>query len=66
MGLKTNKEYYGVLFHYNAYTGKWNCFERKEFNNYFNGVDKWKFGRGKSTKEAFNNWLKKKNEVKEV
>ena len=27
-----DKVYYGVLFHYNAYTGNWNCFERNEFN----------------------------------
>jgi hypothetical protein len=61
-----NKEYYGVLFHYNTYTNKWNCFERDCFNDYFNGVKKSRFGRGKNESEAFKNWLKKKNEVKEV
>ncbi len=33
-----NKEYYGVLFHYNTYTNKWNCFKRDCFNDYFKTI----------------------------
>lgn len=49
--------YYGVLFHYNTYTEKWNCFQRDNFNDYFNGIGKERFGRGKTEEDAFENFL---------
>tara|TARA_Y100000034_G_scaffold22795_1_gene26270 strand:- start:1288 stop:1500 length:213 start_codon:yes stop_codon:yes gene_type:complete len=51
--------YYGVLFHYNTYTQRWNCFQRDTFNDYFNGVDKDRFGRGETEKHAFQDFLEK-------
>ena len=45
-------ELYSVLFHYNHYTDKWNCFERGEKREYFNGTTK-KVGIGKNVTDAF-------------
>ena len=46
---------YNLIFHYNHYKGKWSCFHRDEYREYFNGGTN-KIGLGDSTEEAYVNY----------
>jgi len=47
--------FYDLLFHFNDFTTKWNCFSREDFKRYFNGV-KCKVGKGQDIHEAYKNY----------
>lgn len=53
---------YNNIFHYNEYTKMWNCFERKDYNAYWNSKGSINVGEGNTTEEACLNLIKK-NEV---
>lgn len=43
------------IFHYNEYTKTWNCFDRKDYNAYWNTKSKINVGEGKTPTEALLN-----------
>jgi|2_EtaG_2_1085320.scaffolds.fasta_scaffold79438_5 hypothetical protein len=43
---------YNLIFHYNHYKGKWFCFHRDNYREYFNGKTN-KIGLGNSPEEAY-------------
>ena len=45
-----------VLFRHNDVTGKWECFSRDDYNNYWNDRSSIIIGTGYSTETAFLNW----------
>lgn len=47
------------IFHYNEYTEKWSCFNREDYNAYWNKKDTIKVGEGETPNEAHMN-LKQK------
>jgi len=52
--MKKSLNLYNFLFHYNHYTGKWNCFLREDYQSYFNGTkSKSKLGIGTTVEEAY-------------
>ncbi len=64
-----DKGYYDVLFHYNTYNFTWYCIPRDSYTNYFNMSFEKKnerFGVGDNTDNAYKNYLRKKNAIKEV
>ena len=40
------------IFHYNEYTKRWNCFNREDYNAYWNNKKTIKVGKGTSPEEA--------------
>jgi len=46
---------YDLLFHFNDFTSKWNCFQRVDSKHYFNGT-KCKKGQGEDIIEAYKNY----------
>jgi len=52
--MKKSLNLYNFLFHYNHYTGKWNCFSREDKESYFNGTkSKSKIGVGTTVEDAY-------------
>ena len=47
--------FYDLLYHFNDFTAKWNCFKRADSKLYFNG-EKCKIGKGKDIQEAYKNY----------
>ena len=54
-----NKDYYNVIFHYNVYTGLWNCISRDDYREYFNGDAKDRTGEGDTIETAFTSYQDK-------
>jgi hypothetical protein len=47
------KLHYEFIYHFNTYTGLWNCFHREDIRSYFNGFETTRgVGKGKTVKEA--------------
>ena len=53
---KQKLSFYDLLFHYNDFTDKWNCFSREDSRKYFNGI-KCKHGKGGDIMEAYKNYI---------
>lgn len=52
--MEKSLDLYNYLFHYNHYTGKWNCFSREDTSNYFNGTSPvHKIGIGSTVEDAY-------------
>lgn len=56
MKLEFNLKQYNLIFHYNHYKGQWHCFQRDEYNAYFNGGSDNTVGSGDSPEEAYKSY----------
>lgn len=54
-----------VLFRHNEETGKWECFSRNDYNNYWNDRSSTIIGTGFSPETALLNWGTK-NQVMDI
>tara|TARA_R110002020_G_scaffold309888_1_gene525757 strand:+ start:57 stop:260 length:204 start_codon:yes stop_codon:yes gene_type:complete len=59
-----NPPLYSVLFHFNTYTNKLNCFHRKDYRHYWNEKHKCNVGVGDDIKSAYEDLVKSFTEVK--